>query len=579
MLPLAEIKCLGTRTVAVLLLCFGLGTASAQDAETPIPEESTTVQASPIPTNSAELSSVEDGEEVPVVESESTVEPAKKLDTADTEQQASRIESRRKESTKTETPDKTEDALEIAESLTQPDQGFVQQDFGEYAFFQQQIERGEAEAAQASLEVTIDQIETLHHRYHEDLVEPLTLLGDAQVAQSMHDEAIESYARGRHIARVSHGLFSEQQLPVVYREADVFKAVGDLDAAAEREEYAYEVARRLFAGPDPNVIPALSRLATFYIDTYNPISARTLLIRAMSVHERNGTDTSPEAIPLLRSIAQTHKLVRFPPYYVTTSNDNRLEGPTPSLTTAELDGQYVVINSFPEGEKALQKVVEIQRQNFPARPTLELDAILELADWHLLFGRFQAAHTLYNHVFLRMAEHNQKPEEFFATPTMLYFPRPENPRAPAFRDRGDEIAEGLVSLSFTVTPNGQIRALKTLNSEPEKLMDFRVRRSMRVAKFRPRYVEGEPVNANEQTFTYRFPFYPLRAADPLDESIGPDTEEIDPSGEDSPDTTELVPNEGEISRAGELTAGTRTVAVQESNDILKSLPYRLEIAQ
>lgn len=392
------------------------------------------------------------------------------------------------------------------EPVVDPASAEFDADPNEYGFLEQQIDRGEASSAAASLDVIVRQIEMLHHRYHEDLVKPLTLLGDAQLAQSDHDAAIETYARARHIARVSHGLFNEAQLPIVYREADVFRSLGDMRSAAEKEEYAFEVARRSYVAPDPRSIPATARLATFYISTYNPISARTLLMNAMAVHEQNGTHRSPEAIPLLRGIAQTHRMSRFPPFYVTTSDDNRLEGPTPGLTTGELDGQFLVVNSFPEGERALQSIVAIQRENFPEQPTLELDAILELADWHLLFGRYQAAHALYNHVFMRMAELNQRPEEFFATPSMLYFPRPDNPRSPPARDRA-QITEGLVSLGFTVTPNGHVRTLKTLESEPPKLMEFRVRRSMRIAKFRPRYVEGQPVSAEDQTFTYRFPYY------------------------------------------------------------------------
>ena len=64
---------------------------------------------------------------------------------------------------------------------------------------------------------------------------------------------------------------------------------------------------------------------------------------------------------------------------------------------------------------------------------------------------------------------------------------------------------------------GRIRALKTVASEPPKLMDFRVRRSMRVARYRPQYVEGEAVLAEAHTFTYRFPYFPLRQQEQSDE--------------------------------------------------------------
>ena len=375
------------------------------------------------------------------------------------------------------------------------------------AFLEQQIQRGEADMASLQLEVMIQQIEAIHHRYHEDLIEPLTLLGDAQVQLGQHDDAIETYGRARHVARVSKGLFSEAQLPIVYRESELFQGIGDLDAAGQSEEYAYEISRRVFAGPDLQAIPAISRLASFYIQTNNPISARTLLMSGLAIHERNGTDSSPEAIPILNGIAQTHRLTRFPPFYVTDSSDNRLEGPTPSLNTRDLDAQYVVVNSFPQGERALQKVVEIQRTHFADDPLKELNAILELADWHLLFERFQAADTLYTHVYNQMAERNLRPEDLFSEPKLLYFPRPENPRRGT---RSESLPqEGLVTLEFNVNKQGRIRSLRTVASEPPKLMDFRVRRSMRIARFRPQYVEGQAVLTEAHLFTYKFPYFPL----------------------------------------------------------------------
>lgn len=382
-------------------------------------------------------------------------------------------------------------------------------------FIEQQITKREASGAAAQLEVIIAQIETLHHRYHPELIRPLTLLGDAQVVQNQHDKAVDTYARARHIARVSHGLFSREQLAIVYKEADLFDLLGDMNSAAQREEYAYEVAIRAYDSTDLSVVPALTRLADFYLKTYNPISARSLLIRAMHIHQENATDTTPQAVPILRRIAQTHRQTRFPPFYVKHADDNRLEGPTPDLTTNDLDTQYILVNSFPEGERALQKVVEIQRVYFPERPSAELDAILELADWHLLFGRYQAAHTLYNHVFVSMAENSQRPEEYFQKPRLLYFPRPENPKSPPLKKRSD-LSEGWVSLEFQVTPNGQVRGLKTVESEPAKLMDYRVRRSIRVARYRPRYLDGQAVEAGEQIFTYRFPYYPLREDEVVD---------------------------------------------------------------
>ena len=79
--------------------------------------------------------------------------------------------------------------------------------------------------------------------------------------------------------------------------------------------------------------------------------------------------------------------------------------------------------------------------------------------------------------------------------------------------RGD-VEEGVVELGFAVSRTGRVRDLKTLRSEPPRLMDFRVRRSMRVAVFRPRLDAGAPSFVEDQTFAYTYPYYPAQPLAP-----------------------------------------------------------------
>jgi tetratricopeptide (TPR) repeat protein len=235
-----------------------------------------------------------------------------------------------------------------------------------YAFLQQQIYRGESDAAERDLQTVVVQIEGLYHRYHEDLVVPLTLLGDAAMVQGETSEALERYERARHIARVSYGLFDPRQMPVLYRESAALTRLGRLRAAGEREEQAYEVARRVYDEYDPELLPALFRLADCYLETYNYLAARALYNRADAIHEANHTDGTDQAIPALQGIARSHRLERFPPVYVHNSADNRLQGPTPGLTNDDLESQHLTFNNFPAGEKALQRIVEIRRNTLQA---------------------------------------------------------------------------------------------------------------------------------------------------------------------------------------------------------------------
>ncbi|MEM7100320.1 MAG: hypothetical protein AAF541_18785 [Pseudomonadota bacterium] len=404
-----------------------------------------------------------------------------------------------------------------------------------YSFVEQQIYRGEAGSALNRLNTEIEQIELIRHRYHEDLIVPLTLAGDALMVQREFDKALDNYERARHIARVSTGLFAESQLPVVYREADAFRRIGDLGSTAKREEYAYEIAKKAFGDYTLETLDSLYRLADFYLETYNYLSARSLYNRALGIIESHQLGNAPEAITALRGIAVSHRLARFPPFYVHSANDNsRFEGPRPGLTVSDLEDQHIAFNNFPAGEKALQRIVEIQRKNTPEDSEALAQAITALGDWHLMFGRSNAANVLYKHVATEVDATTQLPASSdadapadpagpmvpdtptvsetqlpsrFADPTLIYFPVPNDPSVPktATPDQGQK---GFVKLGFDVGTTGKIRKLKTLEAYPPKLMEFRVRRSIRQAVFRPRLENGVAVVAGNQSYTHYFTFYP-----------------------------------------------------------------------
>ena len=375
-------------------------------------------------------------------------------------------------------------------------------------FIEQQIYRNESSAAVDALETRISQIEAARNRYDADLVVPLTLYGDALMVQQKFDQALDQYDRARHVARVSNGLFADIQLPIVYREADAFKTIGDIDSVASREQYAYEIAARAFGKYDLKLLPALNRLADFYVQTFSYLSARALYTKALEIYEMNGMANEVDAIPTLQGLAKSHRIARFPPFYVHNASDNSAyEGPLPSLNSDDLSRQHIAFNNFPAGEKALQKVVEIRRTAQPYDPEAEAQAIIELGDWHLLFGRSQAAHILYSHVLNEIDSKypQQTQQNRFAEPTLIYFPKPENPRLPKVY-QPQNIEQGFVTLGFGLSTSGRARKLRTLETQPAKLMEFRVRRSMRLAVYRPAFEEGVAIAIEDQEFTHTFPY-------------------------------------------------------------------------
>ncbi len=365
---------------------------------------------------------------------------------------------------------------------------------------QAQIEAGELEIPKYWLENRIREIEHTSHRFDPGLVRPLTLLGDIQVAEGEYTEALNSYGRAVHLERVNDGLVSAGQIEIVYREAEVYRTLGDLEAANQREEYAYHVLQRSHDPNSEDMLPGLFHLARWYERTHNIFAARHLYERATDVLVANGKGLELEAIPAWQGVARTYRLERFPPVYIDSTDAASM---TPTTTTPTYG--TININNFPAGERALQTIIQIHRQH--ASPTAETaQAILDLADWHLLFERTREAYPLYQIAYEMMETVDGFPVvEFFGEPRLIHFPAPSDPPPP---DVPERTADGLVSVRFDVTDRGAPRHLETIASEPEGMMDFRVRKSIRASRFRPALVNGVPTETTGYTYTHHFTYYP-----------------------------------------------------------------------
>ena len=188
-------------------------------------------------------------------------------------------------------------------------------------FIAARIAASEHEAVKPELRQRIQEAERTHHRYHESLVVPVTLLGDAHFASGDFGEALNNYQRAVHLSRVSSGLSNPDQVAVVYREASAYLKLGDIAQANNREEYAFEVLQRSHGRYHPALIPGAQRLADWYLSVNDIFAARSLYDHSLRIFEANGKAEHPEIIPTLRGVALTYRLERFPPFYVAELDD------------------------------------------------------------------------------------------------------------------------------------------------------------------------------------------------------------------------------------------------------------------
>ena len=400
------------------------------------------------------------------------------------------------------------------------------------------IAADEHNSVEPELDGRIRDIERAEHRYAADLVRPLLLLGDVYYKQERFNDAIDVYQRAVHVERVSTGLHSPGQIDGLYREANALLRVGDIESANNREENAYEVLARNYERFDLELLPGTLRLAKWYEAVNNVLPARRMYVEALHLYQANGKDYTPEAIPVLQGLASTHRRERFPPYYVGTDagavRDTSSPAPGLNLPRGLRSGAPLSFNNFAQGERALRQVIDIVRSQEPEDPQAVSAAVTELADWMLLFNNQRDAEELYTHAYSILQEGGHDAAGVFGRPTLLHFPAPADPRPPSNAENRRPI-DGSVTVRFKVSDEGQVRGMKTQSSEPKGLMDFRVRRSLRLARFRPALdSQGSVVPFDEYDFTHRFKYFPKAVVDDPSANSAPDnaqaTNDAQPQG-------------------------------------------------
>lgn len=366
---------------------------------------------------------------------------------------------------------------------------------------------GETKEAIEWLKQELELIEKIEGRYSESLVNPLALLGDAYFKGGDYFTALQNYQRAVHLRRVNSGLHSEKQIPIVYREAEAYAAIENIEGANNRHEYAYSLLKRLHEDQSLELINGVYRLGNWYSKINNVYAARGMYEYALKILDKHSLLTSEEALPAYRGIALGYRLERFPPTYVDATA-------YPTANTAQFDENQNVmlsINNFPAGENALQKIIAIhQKSSATFSFDQEINAILELADWYLLWDKTSRARILYSHVYTRLSDNKELDSTaFFSTPKLLYFPTPKSKKPPPLQKRGNQL-QGQVELGFKVTKGGYVRNLKTLSANPKNPMEFRVRKSMRLARYRPALVDGAPVDYPDGQHQYTFNYFETR---------------------------------------------------------------------
>jgi tetratricopeptide (TPR) repeat protein len=418
-----------------------------------------------------------------------------------------------------------------------------------------------------------DVLQSLTEQFGRDsiaLIEPLGLRGKALASLGDHQSAIVAFDEAIHIARVQRGLFTGTQIENVYEQAKSYRAIGNYDKWIEREEYAFEVAERNKSEDPLSILSPLARLAENYEIVGNHLAAREMYGRGLLELANNVNADEELAVPFLFGLAETHLNERFPAR-VNRSDARPDSIIVPARNPTDIYRQYetntaIGNQNFVIGKKALEQALSIRQKKFDVFESLKLEdavlepkplnshdesksetlvgpkladnaarvapaeklkdqkrdpefdlaaqnlreAIVQLADWQLIFEKSRSAAKLYTRAHeVQQVLPESRP---FSTdePVLLLAPKIIPAKAPPEEDRLPQEV-GFVKLSFDVRSNGRARKIKTVSTSPGSNMVFKVRKSIRDAVFRPALIDGAPVIFENFEYLYQYPFFPSRS--------------------------------------------------------------------
>jgi len=358
----------------------------------------------------------------------------------------------------------------------------------------------------------IGELESDEGVYGGTLVEKLSSLGLAYQQAGQHEKAIDVFKRAIHLNRVNDGLYTTSQVPIVLYQIASHVTLGQWKEVSDKHEYLYWLSSQNYGKNDPRMIPTLNRLSKWHLQAYSMnfgrdrqavtdhlITAHNYFSQSIDLLEQSEEtqENQLQLIEELKGLTLTNYLfATFQRNIPIRSNTGRLMDPEAKNSDMEID--HYISRSFRSGKQALNRVIDIYTKSQDAPPWALARAKVKKADWLFIFNKKRAAFTLYQEAYNMMTENeSSRPylQALFGQPVALPNLDMLDSGQYAEDERGFyDNSANYVLASFDVTPQGSAANIEIIDSKPEDNFHARsqVKRSLRIAKFRPRFVQGEP---------------------------------------------------------------------------------------
>lgn len=342
------------------------------------------------------------------------------------------------------------------------------------------------------------------------LLDPLRGLGYTLAASGRHKEAVPPLERALLIDRRSFGLYDIGQQNVLRQLAESLFKSGRAADAERHVNYLLQLGERAYGRRDPRQVPILCFAAGWHADIGDFAGARIIYRHAIALVDQKLGPNDATAVEPLRSLAGTYTQEL---YYSTLGfkTQSRERMPTDADGTnndsKQINPRY--LNS--EGEKALERAVKILEAQPPSAHDTLVATLIQTGDWYQIKHMPERALPYYRRAAALNATlagatsaapaasgtgaTEPAPLSF---PVRVYYPSPSHAARTATLP-ADQVDERFVEAQFTVTDSGEVSDAKITSSNGTPRETSEALNAIRAARFRPKFVDGEPVETTGMT--------------------------------------------------------------------------------
>lgn len=370
-----------------------------------------------------------------------------------------------------------------------------------------QFHAGDYAGAEASYLRVIELIEGTGRRLPPRLVRANAGLATTYHAAKRHDLAAARFEQAIALSRRTAGLFDEEQLPLLEKQAESLGALDRMPEALQARRYALRIVEHKYGAGSLRFAQELESIGRWYARGGAYDASRQSLRRAIGIIEAAEGEDSRNLVGPLTAIAENARRRLLDPAQREQMSDDAERRTMFHDPALQVPVSLAPSTFLAEGQQALERAVRIATTGANPAPVQVADTHTQLGDWLQWRDRDEQALQHYQQAW-RAAEGAQvagKPltDALFGQPVLVHYALPET--WDRYRNRpSTEVELRYVEIELTVTAQGRAQEPKVVSDAGDPKLAEQALRAAATARYRPRLVDGQPVASTGVRFVQPF---------------------------------------------------------------------------